>query len=117
MAQSHDRIARVNEILKREIADIIEKRGVGGGDTLVSVTKVHASESLRTATVYVSVFGSKPPEEILRALNKLRPDIQHNVSRHVILKYTPVLHFVHDMNLEEGDKVLSLIRELEENEQ
>ena len=44
-------------------------------------------------------------------------DIQHNVSRHVILKYTPVLHFVHDMNLEEGDKVLSLIRELEENEQ
>ena len=74
MAQSHDRIARVNEILKREIADIIEKRGVGGGDTLVSVTKVHASESLRNATVYVSVFGSKPPEEILRALNKLRPD-------------------------------------------
>ena len=73
MAQSHDRIARVNEILKREIADIIEKRGVGGGDTLVSVTKVHASESLRNATVYVSVFGSKPPEEILRALNKLRP--------------------------------------------
>ena len=112
MAQPHDRIARVNEILKREIADIIEKRGVGGGDTLVSVTKVHASESLRNATVYVSVFGSKPPEEILRALN-----IQHNVSRHVILKYTPVLHFVHDMNLEEGDKVLSLIRELEENEQ
>ena len=117
MAQSHDRIALVNEILKREIADIIEKRGVGGVDTLVSVTKVHASESLRNATVYVSIFGAKPPEEILRALNKLRPDIQSNVSRHVILKYTPVLHFVHDMNLEEGDKVLSLIRELEENEQ
>ena len=73
MAQSHDRIARVNEILKREIADIIEKRGVGGGDTLVSVTKVHASESLRNATVYVSVFGSKPPEEILRALKQAPP--------------------------------------------
>ena len=31
MAQQHDRIARVNEILKREIADIMEKNGIGGG--------------------------------------------------------------------------------------
>ncbi len=119
MAQQHDRIARVNEILKREIADIMEKNGIGGGDTLVSVTKVHASESLRNAAVYISIFGAGKERiaEIFRTLNKLRPEIQHNVSRRVILKYTPVLHFIHDTNLEEGDKVLSLIRELEENEQ
>ena len=119
MAQPHDRIARVNEILKREIADIIEKHGVGGGDTLETVTKVHASESLRNAAVYISVFGAgkERTAEIFRTLNKLRTEIQHNVSRRVILKYTPVLHFIHDTNLEEGDKVLSLIRELEENEQ
>ena len=119
MAQQHDRIARVNEILKREIADIIEKHGIGGSDTLVSVTKVHVSESLRNAAVYISVFGADKERiaKIFRTLNKLRPEIQYNVSRRVILKYTPVLHFIHDTNLEEGDKVLSLIRELEENEQ
>ena len=31
----------------------------------------------------------------------------------MILKYTPVLQFVRDTNLEEGDRVLALIRELE----
>ena len=117
MPQTHDRIARVNEIMKREIADIIEKRGIGRGGELVSVTKVHTSDSLRNAAVYVSIFGAKGErvQEILRELAKLRPEIQHNVSRHVILKYTPVLHFIHDTNLEEGDRVLALIREMEEH--
>lgn len=116
MARSNDRIARVNEILKREIADIIEKYSLNEKGALVSITKVHTSECLRNATVYVSIFGAAPEtgDEILRKLIRLRPEIQHTVSRHVILKYTPVLHFVRDNNLENGDRVLSIIRDMEE---
>ena len=118
MARMNDRIARVNELLKREIADVIEKYALNEGGVLISITKVHASESLRTATVYVSIYGADDAkcEAIIKQLYKLKPEIQHQVSRHVILKYTPVLQFVRDTNLEDGDRVLSLIRELEENE-
>lgn len=118
MAQTNDRIARVNELLKREIAHVIERYGLNAGGILVSVTKVHASESLRNATVYVSIFGADEAkgEEVIKSLVKLKGEIQHQVSRHVILKYTPVLHFVRDNNLEEGDKVLSILRELEEED-
>ena len=116
MAQMNDRIARVNELLKREIADVIEKYSLNEGGLLVSITKVHASESLRNATVYVSIFGAddRKSEEVIKKLYKLKPEIQRQVARHVILKYTPVLQFVRDTNLEEGDRVLALIRELEE---
>jgi ribosome-binding factor A len=116
MAQMNDRIARVNELLKREIADVIEKYSLNEGGLLVSITKVHASESLRNATVYVSIFGAddQKSEEVIKKLYKLKPEIQRQVARHVILKYTPVLQFVRDTNLEEGDRVLALIRELEE---
>ena len=116
MAKMNDRIARVNELLKREIADVIEKYSLNEGGVLVSVTRVHASESLRNATVYVSIFGAdeEKSEAIIRKLYKLKPEIQQQVSRHVILKYTPVLQFVRDTNLEDGDRVLALIRELEE---
>ena len=116
MAQMNDRIARVNELLKREIADVIEKYSLNEGGLLVSITKVHASESLRNATVYVSIFGGddQKSEEVIKKLYKLKPEIQRQVARHVILKYTPVLQFVRDTNLEEGDRVLALIRELEE---
>ena len=115
MAQMNDRIARVNELLKREIADVIEKYALNEGGVLISVTRVHASESLRNATVYVSIYGADEAkgEAIIKKLYKLKPEIQHQVARHVILKYTPVLQFVRDTNLEDGDRVLSLIRELE----
>ena len=118
MALMNDRIARVNEILKREIADVIEKFSLSEGGCLISVTKVHASESLRNATVYISIFGAKEDkaDAIMKKLYKLRSDIQHEVSRHVILKYTPVLQFVRDNNMEQGDRVLSLLQELEDGE-
>ncbi len=116
MPRSNDRIARVNEILKREIADVIEKYSLSEKGALVSITKVHTSECLRNATVYVSIFGADEEKggEILKKLVKLRPEIQHTVSKHVILKYTPVLNFVRDNNLEHGDRVLSILRELDE---
>ena len=54
---------------------------------------------------------------ILQALARLKGDIQRRMSKHVILKYTPVLHFLADHNLAEGDRVIQLLRELEENEE
>ena len=38
MAQMNDRIARVNELLKREIADVIEKYALNEGGVLVSIS-------------------------------------------------------------------------------
>lgn len=115
---SVDRIARVNEILKREIADLIEKRGVNEGDFLLSVTKVNCSSCLKNATVYVSIMGAteEQEEKIMKSLLRLRPEIQRNVSKHVVLKYTPVLHFTIDRNIAAGDRVLEILRELEENQ-
>ena len=114
MAKMNDRIARVNELLKREIADVIEKYALNEGGVLVSVTRVHASESLRNATVYVSIYGADEAksEEIIKKLYKLKPEIQHQVSRHVILKYTPRLHFKLDDTAEKADRVMSILKEL-----
>ena len=53
-----DRLTRINELLKREIAELLERNPCpGAGNMLVSVTTVHCSVDLRNATVYVSVFG------------------------------------------------------------
>ncbi len=115
-----DRIARVNELLKREIAGIIEHECISVPGILVSVVKVHTSSTLRNATVYVSVFGSKgienPEERAIALLEQRRGDIQHCISKNIILKYTPVLRFAVDHNIEEGDRVLSILRDLEKND-
>ena len=115
-----DRLARVNEILKREIADVLEKNGVNDSGLIVSITKVVLSSNLRSAAVYVSILGGKNPEEnfrkVLPNLLKLRGLLQSNIARHVTLKYTPVIHFVHDLNIVEGDHVLALLQQMEKDE-
>ena len=119
---SVDRITRVNEILKREIADLLPRQSFSEKyNALVSVTRVECSTTLKQAEVYVSMFGieagSDREQEILAALARLKGDIRRRMSKHVILKYTPVLHFLADHNLAEGDRVIQLLRELEENEE
>jgi ribosome-binding factor A len=111
-----DRITRVNEILKREIADILERINVcPAPNTLVSVTAVKAAPDLRNAQVYISVFGGKDYQmrDVIEKLNHMRHDIQRAVSSVVVLKYTPVLEFRLDRKIEYGDKVISLLEELE----
>ncbi len=113
-----ERIIRVNEILKREIADLIEKKQFNESNCLVSVTSVDTTPDLRHARVNISVFGGNEEsrKNALRFLNRNRNDLQRNISRHVVMKYTPVLEFVIDGNLEAGDRVLDIIRELEQDE-
>jgi len=116
---SAERIARINEILKREIADVIEKKQfMDGMSCLISITGVKASQDLRHADVYVSIFGGdgKVRRAALDFLNKNRADIQASISKDVPIKYTPVLKFFVDKKVEEGDRVLNLIEEMERDE-
>lgn len=112
---SSARIIRVNELLKREIAtDIPRLFADSGFDTAaVTVTRVETAPNLRDATVHVSIFGHEDDRRaMIGFLNGRRKEIQHLMSRHVILKYTPRLHFRLDTSLESGDRVLEILEHL-----
>ncbi|OGV31720.1 MAG: ribosome-binding factor A [Lentisphaerae bacterium GWF2_45_14] len=113
-----DRMVRVNEILKREIADLLEKEKLMDGEYLVSVTGVSTSPNLRNAFVGISVLGGNEQIErdILRSLYKRRKELQRIIAHDLKLKYTPVLHFKTDRNIEAGDKVLQILKGLENDE-
>ena len=68
--------------------------------------------------MYVSILGAKDEEEELRVIRRLierKSEIQALMSQEVILKYTPVLQFVLDHSVAEGDRVLDLLRKMEED--
>jgi ribosome-binding factor A len=46
-------------------------------------------------------------------LNRHRAEIQSRMSKHVILKYTPRLHFKLDSSIENGDRVLGILSRLQ----
>ena len=117
---SVDRIVRINELLKRVLADLMETLGFNEEQgRLISVTRVECASNLKSARAYISILGAKDEEEELRIIRRLierKSEIQTLMSREVILKYTPVLQFVHDRSVADGDRVLDLLRHMEDED-
>ena len=115
---SVDRLVRVNELLKRVLADLLETLGYNEEQgKIISITRVDCASNLKTASVYVSILGAKNEEEearIVRRLIERKAEIQSLMSKEVILKYTPVLHFVLDHSVADGVRVLDLLRHMED---
>ena len=110
-----DRLTRVNELLKRELALLIETMHGRPVSMLASVTQVNASVDLRQATVYVSVFGGTPAQRraFFAELDAERADFQHKLAVSLGFKHTPVLTFRDDRRQEQGDRVLAILAESE----
>jgi ribosome-binding factor A len=114
---SANRLERVNELLKREIAAALFRvmNDVEFDPARVTVTHVVTASDLRKARVFLSILGPEPDQRrILRDIRKHRKILQATIGRHVILKYTPHLDFSLDQSLRDGDRVLQLIAEIEE---
>ena len=112
MAEKVDRLTRVNALLKRELAEAIERDLVIPSGMLVSVTEVNVSVDLRNATVYVSIFGGKASDRqaVMHGLAEERLNLQSR------LGHTPVLDFRLDTRTEKGDRVLELLQQAEREE-
>jgi ribosome-binding factor A len=104
---------RVCELLKRELGTIIG-REMKFEAPLVSVRAVDVTPDLKQAHVAISAIGTKwQKEQAILQLTEKRQHLQHELSRRVILKYTPHLHFDLDESIERGTRVLSLLDEIE----
>lgn len=113
---SRDRMLRVNELMKRELATGLF-RVMHEEDfdlAAVSITSVEVAHDLRTARVRVSVRGTAAQQAAaIRHLRKHRIQLQDLVREKVVLKYTPRLLFELDPSIERGDRVLQLLQEIE----
>lgn len=110
------RLVRVNELLKREIAEDVHRNfSMSNFDTAaVTVTRVECTADLRDANVFISIFGHEGERDRMIAyLNRHRQEVIRMMIKRVKLKYTPRLHFVLDESIEEGDRILSLLAEME----
>lgn len=110
-----NRITRVNELIRRELATtmfrLAPRAGLDPGR--VTVTHVETAVDLRTAKVLVSILGSPEEQQAgLTALRRLRTEFQEALTDNVVLRYTPHLHFVLDHSVEQGDRVLRLLDEM-----
>ena len=104
-----ERMRRVNESLRKVLADGVERLGdpsVG----FVTVTGVRATTDFSQAIVYVSVLGSeKRRTRSLRALERAHGVLQQRVARELRLRRTPQLIFQYDETLDRALRMSELL--------
>ncbi|MBM3858554.1 MAG: 30S ribosome-binding factor RbfA [Verrucomicrobia bacterium] len=109
---SHRRIERVSELVKQQIGEIVQQLNLAGCG-FVTVTSAVVSQDLRDGRVYVSVIGTaKQQQAAIAALEEAHGHIQHELSRRVILKYTPRLKFLLDETESHAQRIEHLLDEL-----
>jgi len=109
------RLERVNEVLKRELSDLFSRELNFSSQVLVTIHAVEITSDLRQCKVFVSVIGNDDQKtRVISELTDRRIDLQRELAKRVVLKYTPHLNFALDDSIERGNRVLEIIQDLDQ---
>lgn len=109
----YQRRDRVGDLIKREIAQIIQRELKDPGIGFVTVTGVEVSADLKQAKVFYSVLGDEESKrKSASALKRASGFIQNEIGGRLRLKYTPEILFQFDKSIEYGARIEELIQKI-----
>ncbi|MBI5026756.1 MAG: 30S ribosome-binding factor RbfA [Nitrospirae bacterium] len=113
----YKRSARVGDLIREEIADIIMHKLKDPRIGFITVTGADVSDDLRYAKVYVSILEDAKREETLKILISSAKFIRGELGRRIRMKILPELIFKLDKSIEYGAKIDRIIREIKERDE
>ncbi len=100
-----DRIRKVNEFLRHEIAECLKAQDFDG---LVTVKAIETGRDMKSACVWISVLGNE--EEVLDEIESNKKQIQRFINTKMQTKNVPRLSFKIDRSGEHAQRIEELIR-------
>jgi ribosome-binding factor A len=107
------RVARLNEQLKRELAELIRTEVRDPRVGLVTVTGVETTKDLGLAKVHVRAVGELPERgATLEGLAAAAPFLRTALGRILRIRRVPELRFQEDRSLEHARRIEQVLSEL-----
>ena len=112
------RVEKVSSLIKREISQMlisdIKDDRVGAG--MVSITHVDVSKDLQYAKIFVSIYGTEEAKlETMEGLEACQGFVRRELGQRIRLRHTPEVRFIHDSSLEQGDRLIDLINNIQQS--
>jgi ribosome-binding factor A len=106
------RVVRVNELVKREISQVLHTRYQSEA-VYITITDVVVAPNLRNAKVYYSVVGDEAQScNAGRFFAREKREIRTQIGKVIVLKYLPVLEFIEDSSTERGAYINSVMDDM-----
>ena len=107
---AHQRVSRVNEAMKAEIADILSKKVKDPRIGFATITGITVTRDFRHAWVWVTVLeGQTTEQETLRGLERASGFIRSELGRRLRLRRIPDLTFQCDSHTAKTQQMLTLL--------
>jgi len=107
-----NRTIRVNELIQRELSDILHRRYQSEAVAL-TITEVRVAPDLRDARLFISIIGNEEfVEQKLRWFRAKLPDLRLELGRRIVLKFMPRFTVTLDKSTVRGNRILAALDEL-----
>ncbi|MEN3929719.1 30S ribosome-binding factor RbfA [Microvirga sp. W0021] len=104
---------RVAELIRHAVSEVLS-RGLIQDDALakyvITIPEVRMSPDLKLATIYTMPLGGEGEDEVVKALNRHKKFLRHEVAQRVNLKFAPDLRFMRDDTFDEFARIDALLR-------
>lgn len=108
------RMLRVNQLVRREVSDILHNELDDPALRMMSVTEVAVTADFETAYIHVShLHDRKEGEKILAHLIKRSGHIRKLLGKRVSFRVTPNPVFKYDESIMKGTQIIELLRKVE----
>lgn len=107
------RTEKVASIVKQEIGVIFQRNFDMKDYGFITVTEVRMSPDLKTAKVYVSVFGDAArKQKTLGMLEAQKSFVRQTLGHHIRLKFTPSIVFYLDETMDNAMNLEKIFRKI-----
>jgi ribosome-binding factor A len=109
------RTDRLDSQIRAELAGLLQREMKDPRMGFATITRVETARDLGSAKVWVSIMGTEVErEKTMKALTDAAPWLRRQLGDRLTIRHIPQLLIRHDDSIEAGDRVLRLLRELED---
>lgn len=107
-----ERIPQVNQLIKKELGQILLREGDFSKNVLVTITRVETTRNLIETRVYVSVLPEDQSSKILETLNRRIFNIQQQLNKRLRMRPIPKIQFIEEKATREAGRIEELLEKI-----
>jgi ribosome-binding factor A len=108
------RTQRLDSQIQQDLKDLLQRELQDPRNAFATITHVETAADLGHARVWVSVYGSEEEKDrSIEALRAAAPWLRRQLGSRLRLRKVPQLSLRRDDSIEEGDRVLRILHDLE----
>lgn len=110
------KLKRYNSLFEKEISAILQNEIKDEDIHFVTVTGCDITNDLSFCKVYVTVLDESKKETTMEALKGAASFIREQLSQRIEIRHTPELRFLYDDSIAHGERIESIIKEMNEKD-